>query len=213
MNLQFLLNPQRWNKASAIGCIFRSSRGVSYALHIKSRQDKRHIEPHDTSAYSSVSFDFGYSSRLIGDADKLTILCIHDRATKLVHAIPAEHKGGKSFQYLLGELCRCIMWTGHRNKQANGAVESTTQMVRNQANLLIQQIERLNTVVELKKILFSSARPLYQWAVIHSCWLHNRYNVTNGENSFERCTGRESRGQLCIFGECVMGFFNIQQKD
>ena len=137
----------------------------------KSRQDKHHLEPHDTSAFSLVFFDFGYSSRVTGDADKLTILCIHDRATKLVHAIPAEQKGGKSFQYLLG--CRFIMWTGHQtstlrsdnepsclaliegakkylkgvgvqvnvetvvpgNKQANGAVESTVQVVRNQANL------------------------------------------------------------------------------
>ena len=80
----------------------------------KSRQDKRHNEPHDTSAFSFISFDFGFSSRLTGDADKLTILCVHDRATKLTHAIPAEQKGGKSFQYLLGELCRFIMWTGHQ---------------------------------------------------------------------------------------------------
>ena len=80
----------------------------------KSRQDKHHIEPHDTSAHSLISFDFGFSSRLTDDADRLTILCIHDRETKLIHAIPAEQKGGKSFQYLLGELCRFIMWTGHQ---------------------------------------------------------------------------------------------------
>ena len=214
----------------------------------KSRQDKHHNEPHDTSAFSLISFDFGFSSRVTGDADKLTILCVHDRATKLIHSIPAEQKGGKSFQYLLGELCRFIMWTGHQtislrsdnepsclaliegakkylrgvgiqvnvetvvpgNKQANGAVESTIQVVRNQANLLIQQIEQLCGCED--KILFSSAHPMYQWAVIHACWLLNRYNVTNGETAFERCTGREYRGQLCNFGECVMGFFKPTAK-
>ena len=53
---------------------------------------------------------------------------------------------------------------------------------------------------------------MYQWAVIHACWLLNRYNVTNGETAFERCTGREYRGQLCTFGECVMGFFKPTAK-
>ena len=96
------------------------------------------------------------------------------------------------------------------NKQANGAVESTIQVVRNQANLFIQQIEQSCGVED--KLLFSSAHPLYQWAVIHSCWLHNRFNVTNGETSFERCTGRGYRGQLCIFGELVMGFFKPTAK-
>ena len=214
----------------------------------KSRQDKHHVEPHDSSTHSLVSFDFGFSSRLTDDADKLTILCIHDRATKLVHAVPAEQKGGKSFQYLLGELCRFILWTGHQtisvrsdnepsclaliegvkkylknvgvqvnvetvvpgNKQANGAVESTIQVMRNQANLLIQQIEHCCGAQD--KILFSSAHPLYQWAVIHACWLLNRYNVTNGETAYERCTNREYRGQLCMFGEGVMGFFKPTAK-
>ena len=214
----------------------------------KSSQDKHNVEPHDSSTHSLISFDFGLTSRLTDDADKLTILCIHDRATKLVHAVPAEQKGGKSFQYLLGELCRFILWTGHQtislrsdnepsclalsegvkkylknvgvqvnvetvvpgNKQANGAVESTIQVVRNQANLLIQQIEHFCGAQD--KVLFSSAHPLYQWAVIHACWLLNRYNVTNGETAYERCTNRENRGQLCMFGEGVMGFFKPTAK-
>ena len=44
------------------------------------------------------------------------------------------------------------------NKQANGALESTIQVVRNQANLLTQQIEECCEVED--KILFSSAHPI-----------------------------------------------------
>ena len=42
--------------------------------------------------------------------------------------------------------------------------------------------------------------------------MHVGYNVTNGETAYERCTNRENRGQLCMFGEGVMGFFKPTAK-
>ena len=62
---------------------------------------------------SLVSFDFGFASRLDGDPDPLTVLAIHDRSTKSMHAVPTPSKGGKDLPYLTGELCRFVTWIGH----------------------------------------------------------------------------------------------------
>ena len=64
------------------------------------------------------------------------------------------------------------------NKEANGAAEVTVQTIRNQANLLSEQVEReLGADGKLSVHL----RPLYSWAIIHASWLHCRFAVNNGE--------------------------------
>ena len=52
----------------------------------KGRQDKHHRESHSSSTFSVVSFDFGYADR--GTDDSLTVLFMHDRSTKMMHAVP-----------------------------------------------------------------------------------------------------------------------------
>lgn len=196
----------------------------------KSRQDKRHREGHSTSEHSVVSFDFGYSSRILGSDDSLTMLCIHDRSTKLMHVVPTQSKGGRSLPYLTSELCRFVMWIGHQkvclrtdnepstlalldaarkalkglgvhttvemvtpgNKEANGAAEVTVQTIRNQANLLTDQVERACGVTADK--MFGANHAMYAWAVVHACWLHCRFAVSNGETAKERVTGRARLG-------------------
>ena len=144
----------------------------------KSRQDKHHRESHTSSEQSVVSFDFGYADR--GTDETLIMLCIHDRHTKMMHAVPTPSKGGRSLPYLSAELCRFVTWLGYQevclrtdnepaalslleacrkalkglgvhttvelvvpgNKEANGAAEVTVQTIRNQANLLIEQIDK-----------------------------------------------------------------------
>eukprot|EP00435_Cladocopium_sp_Y103_P012360 s1468_g3.t1 len=63
----------------------------------KGRQDKHHRESHTSSERSVVSFDFGYSDR--GTDETLTMLCIHDRNTKMMYTVPTASKGGKSLPY------------------------------------------------------------------------------------------------------------------
>ena len=60
----------------------------------KGRQDHHHRESHTSPADSVVSFDFDRG------ADSLTILLIHDRSTKMMHAVPTAAKGGRSLPYL-----------------------------------------------------------------------------------------------------------------
>ena len=212
----------------------------------KSRQDKHHRESHTSSEQSVVSFDFGYADR--GTDETLIMLCIHDRHTKMMHAVPTPSKGGRSLPYLSAELCRFVTWLGYQevclrtdnepaalslleacrkalkglgvhttvelvvpgNKEANGAAEVTVQTIRNQANLLIEQIEK--AVGATDKVLFSAAHPLYAWAVVHASWLHCRFAVSNGETAYERSTGKEYHGRICIFGETCMGFLKPSAK-
>ena len=212
----------------------------------KGRQDKHHLESHSASTFSVVSFDFGYADR--GTDDSLTVLFMHDRSTKMMHAVPTPAKGGRSLPYLTQELCRFISWLGHQevclrtdnepsavsllescrkalkglgvhttvelvvpgNKEGNGAAEVTVQVIRNQANLLVEQVERSLGVTD--KLLFTAHHPLYAWAVIHASWLHCRFAVSNGETPYERCTGKEYHGKICLFAETCMGYLKPSAK-
>ena len=61
----------------------------------KGRQEHHHRESHTSSRHSVVSFDFGYSDRGVDD-ESLTILFIHDRSTKMMHALPTAAKEAKA---------------------------------------------------------------------------------------------------------------------
>ena len=143
----------------------------------------------------------------------------------MMHAVPTPAKGGRSLPYLtltwlghqevclrtdnessavsLLESCRkALKGLGVHttdelvvpgNKEGNGAAEVTVQVICNQASLLIDQVERSLGATDTP--LFSADHPLYSWAVIHACWLHCRFAVTNGETAYERSTGRKYHGQ------------------
>lgn len=203
----------------------------------KSRQDQHQREGHSSSTHSVVSFDFGFSGRGVSDDDSITVLFMHDRATKMMHAVPSLTKGGASLPYLTSELCRFVISTGHQqvglrcdnepstlalldsvrrafkglgihtvvertvpgNSEANGGAEITVQVLRNQANLLIQQVETLCGVTD--RMIFPSNHPLYHWAMQVSFTIASR-SLT----PFERFTGKVYTGKLCYFGECAMGY-------
>ena len=77
------------------------------------RQDPHRCQAHEDVGHSFVSFDFGYCSRMRDEEDKLTVLMVHDRDTNMCGAFPTQQKGGQSFQYLVTELSRFIVQTGH----------------------------------------------------------------------------------------------------
>ena len=76
----------------------------------RSRQDRHVPSTRTSSAHSIISFDFGFSSRLEGER-RLVFLCIHDRDTGLIAAVPSMGKGGKYFAYLTTELTRFVIST------------------------------------------------------------------------------------------------------
>eukprot|EP00435_Cladocopium_sp_Y103_P066753 s36_g29.t1 len=61
----------------------------------RARQDQHAASFHESAGHSVVSFDFGFCSRMEGETDKQTCLFVHDRATKMMAAIPTPQKGGK----------------------------------------------------------------------------------------------------------------------
>ncbi len=93
--------------------------------------------------------------------------------------------------------------------QANGAAEVTVQVIRAQANVLVSAIEK--ECFEGRTI-FGCNHPVYAWAVLHACWIHTRFPVTNGSTPFEICCGRMYNGKLACYGERVLDFLKTELK-
>ena len=91
------------------------------------------------------------------------------------------------------KTCRCL---GVKTiETSNGAAEVTVKLLRRQANLLIQQLERFCGIPEGT---IGCQHSLYSWALLHAARLHNRYVVKQGHTAYELCA-------VAMFGECVLG--------
>ena len=112
------------------------------------------------------------------------------------------------------KTCRCLgirvltETVGPSSHASNGAAEVTVKLVRQQANLLIQQIEQGVGIADV----FGCQHPLYAWALLHACFLHNRYVVRQGHTAYELCADRAYTGRLAMFGETVLGFLKQTRK-
>ena len=82
-------------------------------VQFRAKQDPHPTRSHEGSGHSVLSMDFGYCSRTVDDEDKLTCLFLHDRATKMMAAIPTPQKGGKYLQYLTTEVVRSVIQMQH----------------------------------------------------------------------------------------------------
>ena len=51
------------------------------------------------------------------------------------------------------------------------------------------------------KLIFPATHPVYNWALLHSAWLSNRYIVKQGTTAYERSSDRFYSGKLCMYGE------------
>ena len=86
----------------------------------RGRQDRHPAADITHTEHSTVSFDFGFATRTAtmeaeaGEASKVAFLACHDKHTGLIGAIPSPGKGGKHFTYLVTELTRFVVSTGHR---------------------------------------------------------------------------------------------------
>ena len=54
--------------------------------------------------------------------------------------------------------------------------------------------------------------PLYQWALLHSCCLHNRFVARQGDTACEQCANRPYTGRLALFAKRVLGFLKLSTK-
>ena len=84
-------------------------------VSFRSRQDKHSSTDDSQSATSLISFDFGFCGRSAESTEKVTFLAMHDKDTGLIGAVPTLQKGGKHFQYLVSELTRFVVSTGHES--------------------------------------------------------------------------------------------------
>ena len=95
-------------------------------VQFRARQDRHSPVDESKSSSSLVSFDFGYASRSGDSCDKITFLACHDRDTGLIGAIPSPSKGGKHFQFLVTDLTRFVVNTGHRERRMRCDGEPST---------------------------------------------------------------------------------------
>ena len=93
--------------------------------------------------------------------------------------------------------------------QNNGVAESTLQQLRLKAGILINQIEE---AVAGGRNTLPCHHPLYNWALLHAAWFHNRYVANGGSTAFERAADRVYTGRLCMFGEVVLGYIKTSRK-
>ena len=91
---------------------------------------------------------------------------------------------------------------------SNGAAEVTVKVLRRHANLLVQQIEKGCGIGDV----IGCHHPLYQWALLNSAWLHNRFVVRHGKTAYELCTSRQYTGRLAMFGGRRLGFLKLSTK-
>ena len=92
---------------------------------------------------------------------------------------------------------------------SNGAAEVTVQVLRQQANLLLQQVERGCGIAEGT---VACHHPMYQWALLHSAWIHNRYVIKQGHTAYELCADRVYSDRIAMFGECILGYLRQAHK-
>ena len=91
---------------------------------------------------------------------------------------------------------------------SNGAAEVTVKVIRQYANLLIDQLEKGCGLGQT----IGCHHPLYHWALLHSAWVHNRFVVRRGQTAYELCADRVYTGRLALFGESVLGFLKRSTK-
>ena len=112
------------------------------------------------------------------------------------------------------KTCRCLgirvltETVGPASHASNGAAEVTVKLIRQQANLLIQQIEQGCGIADV----IGCQHPLYAWSLLHACFLHNRFVVRQGHTAYELCADRSYTGRLAMYGETVLGYLKQTHK-
>ena len=97
---------------------------------------------------------------------------------------------------------------GPSSHASNGAAEVTVKLIRQQANLLIQQIEQGCRFADV----IGCRHPLFAWSLLHACILHNRFVVRQGHTAYELCADRSYTGRLAMYGETVLGYLKQTHK-
>ena len=88
----------------------------------------------------------------------------------------------------------------------NAWVEQTVHRVRQHAMVILQGVEeKIGHRIPI-------SHPLASWAFKHAAWILNCYCPRNGITPFEAVHGRQFTGRTCPFGEVVMSFVGVENK-
>ena len=88
----------------------------------------------------------------------------------------------------------------------NAWVEQTVHRVRQHAMVILQGVEeKIGHRIPI-------THPMASWAFKHAAWILNCYCPRNGVTPFEAVHGKQFTGRTCPFGEVVMGFVGMENK-
>ena len=85
------------------------------------------------------------------------------------------------------------------SKSRTSLAERSIQTVRAQGKCLVAFLE------DKMQMKIPDGHVLQAWAMVHGCWLLNRYHLTssNGVTAYMAVRGRPYKGRVCAFGEEV----------
>lgn len=175
-----------------------------------------------------------------GDPNTITALIVVDSHTSFVTCIPLEKK--VQLDHANREIIKFIQMLGYsvilhcdnepsilqiknlllRTRQAmglktressaiaydkgNSLAENAVGRVRPLACSLMHQLHgRLGVQLQTSSAIWS-------WALRHAAWLISRFSVIRGATAYELAFGRVFTGELCEFGEPVLGMWCQQRR-
>eukprot|EP00435_Cladocopium_sp_Y103_P004952 s4480_g1.t1 len=91
-------------------------------------------------------------------------------------------------------------------EHGNALAENGIQRIRGLAGSLMHNLQSKLAVT------VSSSHALWSWCMRHSAWILNRFNPRQSLTPFEVVYGKQYRGQICQYGEPVLGFARSSMK-
>eukprot|EP00435_Cladocopium_sp_Y103_P012149 s5547_g3.t1 len=92
-------------------------------------------------------------------------------------------------------------------QHGNALAENAVQRIRGLAGSLMHSLQ-----LKLGGVVISSNHALWTWSMRHAAWLLNRFNPHQGLTPFEVVYGKPYDGQICEYGEPVLGFSRTMMK-
>ena len=121
-----------------------------------------------------------------------------DNEPSTLRVLEATHKALRSVN-----VTTCVETSAPGDHQANGAAEPTVNIIRQQAALLVRQLEK-GGGCEDDKFIFQSHHPVFSWSLLHASWLHNHYSVYQTHAPFEMVADRAYTGKICCLEKLSM---------
>ena len=91
-------------------------------------------------------------------------------------------------------------------EHGNALAENAVQRIRSLACSITHSLQmKLSVTV-------GSSHALWSWCMRHAAWILNRYNPHQGLTAYEVVYGKPYGGQICEYGEPVLGFAKVNNE-